>query len=137
MCIVVGPADPGHWCVQILAGFLFGLAVGYCESLGLFGLAHTITVTLFILTLMDHFGAIVVPWGYHGRGYEPGRFRRRGISMGELIWELIAFIFNNCVLYVSFVMFYALFSGHVVVSRHAPGGHYVVWRREVVYTEPA
>lgn len=117
MClIVVGPGG-NHCCNQMVAGFFFGLSVGYCESVGLFGLAHTISVLLFVLTLLDHCGTVIVPWGYHGPGFEPNRFRG-GITLQQLVWEIIAFHINNCCLYVSFIFWYAVFSGHVEVRHY-------------------
>ncbi len=116
MCFIViaGPggrrAGPNHCCNQMLAGFLFGATAGYCDCVGSIGLAQTISVLLFILTVLDHLCIIMVPWGYHGPGFERGRFRR-GITFGKLLWEIVAFFINNCCLYLSFIFWYMVFSG--------------------------
>ncbi len=114
MCVVVAGGDGNHLGNQCAAGFLFGLVVGYCESVGLFVLAHSMVVVLLVLTILDHLCVVFVPWGYHGPGAEPNRFRA-GITMQQFVWEIFAFFINNCCLYLSFLFWYGIFSGHTIV----------------------
>ncbi len=90
----------------------FGLIVGFSEAMGLRGFGYLISTIVFTLTLMDHFCVMFVPWGFHGPGFEPYRFQG-GITFDRLIWEFSAFFMNNCVIYLAYLFWYGIFSGHV------------------------
>ena len=133
MCVL---NDGQHVVNQFVGGFLFGLLVGVCDQLGFFGIARIICVFLLIVTLLDHCGSfnkcfynvcahsssflqqlglVMVPWGYHGPGYGPGRFNGVILTMEQFLLEIIGFLVNNCIFYISFVFWAAIFSGRIIV----------------------
>ncbi len=114
MCLVVAN-DQNHIANQCVAAFLFGAIVGYCDHIGMFQLARTLTLMLLVLTILDHLTVILVPWGYHGPGFEPGRFQGRAMTMEQLVVEILGFFINNLCLYFGFIFWYGLFSGRTYI----------------------
>ncbi len=123
MCIVVTPAGHSHYWNQLFIGVIVGCAAGYAHGVGFYSLANLLTTLLLILTILDHLGVILVPWGYRGPGTEPGRFRGGAITVDQLGYEFLNFLINNCVLYVTYAVFYALSSGHLIITKEGR----VVW----------
>ena len=124
MCIIAAqPQGAGHVWNQFLAGLFFGLTSGYAHHTGHTFAANCISSFLLVITVLDHLGVILVPWGYRGPGTEPGRFRG-AMTLDQLVYEFFAFLVNNVTLYVTYILFFLVGSGHLILNRD---GRVVVW----------
>ncbi len=99
--------DSQHLLNQFVAGICFGVAAGFCANRGLFSASNIISVSLFVLTFLDHFGYMQVPWGWHGS--YPARIG----TLGDLLYEIFQFCINNFVVYLTFLLFYSVTVGRI------------------------
>ncbi len=98
---------------------MFCFQAGFLEYRGQFHLANFVSILLFFFTLLDHIGFIVIFWGWHGPGSAPGRFQY-GVNLEIIFWEVVSFIVNNVVVYLTFLVCYAAASGRIVVIGAPP-----------------
>ncbi len=122
MCIIVADAGYSHFWNQFFAGVLFGCTSGYLHQIGFFALSNLISTLLLILTILDHLGVVLMPWGYRGPGTEPGRFRGP-MTLNQLGYEFFSFLLNNVLLYVTYIFCYAVASGHLQFTKEGR----VIW----------